>query len=85
MKRIFRIYNLNLLIMIFPFILFGCGGGGGSDSGSGVGSPASIAKTGGDGQSAEVGTLTNVSPSVLVEDSQGRPVANVMVTLELAP
>ncbi len=45
-----------------------------------AGSPATLAKTGGDGQTAEVATAVATPPAVRVTDSYGNPVAGVAVT-----
>src|SRR5574341_1336801 len=49
-----------------------------------AGVPAQIALNAGDGQSATAGTAVPVSPSVVVRDSSGNPVAGVPVTFTVA-
>src|SRR5262249_14617074 len=49
----------------------------------GVGAPASVAASGGDGQSVTVGTAVPVAPAVIVRDAGGTPVAGVAVTFEV--
>jgi adhesin/invasin len=50
----------------------------------GVGAPASVAASGGDGQSATVGTAVAMAPAVVVRDAGGTPVAGAPVTFAVA-
>jgi hypothetical protein len=47
---------------------------------SGAGAAASVAKNGGDGQSAATGAAVTVPPSVIVKDADGNPKSGVTVT-----
>ena len=49
-----------------------------------AGDPASLAKTAGDNQSAQVGTAVSVPPSVTVRESAGNPVAGATVTFAVS-
>jgi hypothetical protein len=49
-----------------------------------AGSPASITKTAGDSQSAQVGTPVSVAPSVIVKDANGNAVPNAAVVFAVS-
>lgn len=65
-------------------LLVACGGGGDGGTEPTVGTPASIAKQGGDDQSAPAGTPVASPPSVVVRDAGGRAVGGVTVTFAVA-